>query len=286
MKNSLLLVLLASATMLVGCNKAPEAPKYTEEDIALNQVFVSLDLGEKASLTVANPTIAKQAKWTSSNESVATVAFGEVSALSVGSVVITASYGKLTATCEVEVYNSYATPHIEFSVSSLELAIGDTYDVSVSTQYRGETIVDAEYVWNSNDESIAFVERKDEGATIVAFGAGTTNISVTYSCVAGEFIATLPVTVYENVVVFDVSNATPAKGGYEVDVTLGNTYSPDVKVYVDGVLMNSSLIVWSIEDVSIVSYDGTTFNTLKKGTTTIYGNYKNISTFSIKVNLK
>ncbi len=91
--------LKAHCTIEVG-----EYDGYT--DITVNPVSLTMKVGESESLdlTVKPENIpANYVKWETSNERVATVENGKVTAIGYGKAKITASSASITATCEVEV---------------------------------------------------------------------------------------------------------------------------------------------------------------------------------------
>jgi hypothetical protein len=98
-KTSLLLA-ATMALVFTGCSeKKPEV-----ESIALNKSTITLSIGSNETLTATvTPSGAATVAWTSSNNAVATVNNGVVSAVSAGSAVITAKAGEKSATCNVTV---------------------------------------------------------------------------------------------------------------------------------------------------------------------------------------
>ena len=100
------------------------------ESVALNSTAVTLEVAETHLLqaTVLPAEANQGVTWTSNNEAVATVADGEISAVAVGTAIITATTddGGFTAYCVVSV-NDYTLPDAIASFEDLTLAKADTF---------------------------------------------------------------------------------------------------------------------------------------------------------------
>lgn len=117
--------LLLSAPLLTSCDDilgeidnpatptpettTPASPSKAVSSISLNKTTLTLGVGENATLTATiapSDATNKKVIWSSSDESVAKVSDGVISALTVGSTTITAKTedGGFTASCEVNVY--------------------------------------------------------------------------------------------------------------------------------------------------------------------------------------
>lgn len=102
-----LLIGLFSACVIISCGDESEEPTTIKAtDIILNKNDIILNIGEAKVLTAsvypANTT-EKRVVWTSSNTSVATVENGIVKAVALGSTIITATCGDVSAVCNVVV---------------------------------------------------------------------------------------------------------------------------------------------------------------------------------------
>lgn len=99
----------ALALLTVASCKDKEDEETTVElkSISLSSQSLDMFVGDEVTLTVKytpeNATNKPKATWTSSNESVASVSEGKVTALAAGEATITATVEKLTATCTVKV---------------------------------------------------------------------------------------------------------------------------------------------------------------------------------------
>ena len=95
-------------TAAVSCtDKEDEETTVDLKGISLSASSLDLFVGDDATLTVKytpeDATTKPKATWTSSNETVATVSEGKVTALAAGETTITATVEKFTATCSVKV---------------------------------------------------------------------------------------------------------------------------------------------------------------------------------------
>ena len=109
------LCILASVLVFAGCeNMQLEPEKGPVQSVTLNSTSMEIEVGQSQTLTATiSPSDAENQKviWSSSNSSVATVADGVVTGVSVGNATITAKSddGGKTATCEVIVKAAVAT---------------------------------------------------------------------------------------------------------------------------------------------------------------------------------
>lgn len=107
---------LALAAAVSCSDKEDDETTVDLKAISLSSPSLDLFVGDESTLTVKytpeNATNKPAATWTSSNESVASVSEGKVSALAAGEATITATVEKFTATCTVKVSekDSYTGP--------------------------------------------------------------------------------------------------------------------------------------------------------------------------------
>lgn len=107
---------LALAAVVSCSDKEDDETTVDLKAISLSSPSLDLFVGDESTLTVKytpeNATNKPAATWTSSNESVASVSEGKVTALAAGEATITATVEKFTATCTVKVSekDSYTGP--------------------------------------------------------------------------------------------------------------------------------------------------------------------------------
>lgn len=195
--------------------------------------------------------------WTSSNEEVATVENGVVSALKKGTATITATTkdGGFTATCEVTVYQP--VNNIVLDSETLTLEIGDEHTLTVTVTPSDAD--DKTITWTSSNESVATVDRDGK---VVAVGAGKASVTVTTA--DGELDATCAVTVVPEIVettgiALDKSEHTIAAGE---SFTLTATVSPADAT--------DKTVTWASSDESVATVDANgKVTAVKEGTVTI-----------------
>ena len=148
--------------------------------VSLNETSLNLLTGDRATLTATVlPTNAtdKTISWSSSDESVATVKNGKVTAISAGqaTISVTTKDGGLTASCIVNVTQKIVSVNgVSLNYSELELSVGDSEDLIAQVLPTNAT--NKEVVWSTTDEEVASV---DENGKVTALKVGETMIVVT-----------------------------------------------------------------------------------------------------------
>lgn len=146
--------------------------------VSLDPTSTTLEVGDEATLTASiTPSNAdnKKVSWSSSNNDVATVNNGTITAVAEGTATITVTTedGSKTATCEVTVNAATKTPVnlIGFSATSTTLVKGNTTTTTVANDQAGWT---AAYTYSSSNTDVATV---DEDGVITAVAKGTATIT-------------------------------------------------------------------------------------------------------------
>ena len=155
--------------------------------VTLSETALSLRPTEKATLaaTVAPENTTDTLVWTSSNDAVATVKDGVITAKSEGTATITAACGNAKAECVVTVLSPIPATGVTLDKTALKLYEGDA--AKLTAMVKPEDTTDKTIVWTSSDKTIATV--KDGAVTAVKAGTAT----ITAAC--GEAKATCAVTV-------------------------------------------------------------------------------------------
>ena len=155
--------------------------------VTLNETALSLHPTEKATLTatVKPENTTDTVVWASSDDAVATVKNGVVTAVKEGKATITAACGSAKAECVVTVLAPILATGVTLDKTALNLYEGDT--AKLTAMVKPEDTTDKTIVWTSSDKTIATV--KD--GTVTAVKAGTATI--TAAC--GEAKAACAVTV-------------------------------------------------------------------------------------------
>ena len=155
--------------------------------VTLDKTALSLRPTETAKLTaaVAPENTTDTVVWTSSNEAVATVKGGVVTAKSKGTATITAACGSAKAECIVTVLPPILATGVTLDKTALKLYEGDAAKLTATV--KPEDTTDKTIVWTSSDNAVATV--KDGAVTAVKAGTAT----ITAAC--GEAKAACAVTV-------------------------------------------------------------------------------------------
>lgn len=163
--------------------------------ISLNETEKQLNKGETLQLNVTfNPddtTDDKTISWTSTDDAVASVENGLVTAKSAGTAYIKASVGELEVTCKIDV--KVPLEGIELNKETTEILRRQEEKLQVKLNPEDATY-EGDLVWTSSDETVATV---DENGVITAIKAGTTTITVKAVEGEEEFTDTCTVTVKE-----------------------------------------------------------------------------------------
>lgn len=230
--------LTASCTVTVF---VPEIPVVHVSSIALDRTSLNLAVGEYATLkATVLPENAEDRSfnWRTSNQSIARIdADGRVSALSAGTVTITATTtdGGLTAACEVTVYTPYIeVTSVTLNKYSLDFIEGESETLTATVMPVNAT--DKSIVWSSSNTLVATVDNglvtavKEGSATITAAAGGkTATCTVTVS--APEVPPVIPPDPEDHPY---TSNVTWTLGSRAYDHTTGGEYDPQSAV-VNGV---------------------------------------------------
>lgn len=94
-------ILFLLSSLFFSCTSCTD-DSSSEQILALSQNSVTLEVGEKTTLTITEaPTTTGTLSWSSEDDGIATVFFGEVTALKSGTTTILAQYGDYTDTCQI-----------------------------------------------------------------------------------------------------------------------------------------------------------------------------------------
>lgn len=155
---SLLLVVLTASVLLIGCS----------QPLKLDRTQLDMTVGDSVELSAGK---AVRVNWESSNNAVAAVNGGVVTARSAGTAVITASLENgETASCSVSVADKEIT-EITLSASGVRIETGKTIQLTASYEPADASRVSLS--WESSDESVASV---DEDGYVTGIGEGVAEI--------------------------------------------------------------------------------------------------------------
>lgn len=259
-----LLVILMSCSIFLS---AVAANPVIVEGITLDKESVIIPIGKsavlKATIAPKNAT-AKKLEWLSSDESIATVKNGKITAVSCGTATITAKAtdgSDVSTNAQVTV----VTPvkKVTFSEKKLTIAPGTTWQLSAEVMPEDASIKDL--TWKSSNEKVIMV---DEKGLITGIGKGSANITAAAADGSGAK-ATISVKVQNFNLVFtskepQIVNYYYGSGSFTIkgSVKTGNVSIPEI---------NTSMMVMMVggparEDVSVTPVKpGTDVVTIKVG---------------------
>ncbi len=158
-------------------------------NVTLDKTDLEITVGEKRTLKASvlpDNARDKSVTWNSNNLAVATVSeSGEITAVSVGTAIITAQAGDVAAFCTITI-NPIAVTGINLSQSSLNLRVGESQTLTATV--APDNAMDKTVTWTSDKTAIATVSESGE---ITAVSVGTAVITVK----AGDQTASSTVTV-------------------------------------------------------------------------------------------
>ena len=143
------LLLIAAVVCMAACD--PNQNEPSNVTLELNPVTLQLKVGDIA--TIDTKGTATNIEWTSSNEEVASVYYGVVTAKAIGKAEITATSGKVSATANVFVTGTDGSS-LRISPPVVTLRPGDTLSFSYGNTY------DLDVTWSSSEPSIATIDQK------------------------------------------------------------------------------------------------------------------------------
>ena len=238
--------------MFCACEKAPETVPV--KSVSVDKPTAELVKGGTLTLvSTVEPADAsnKNVKWSSSNESVATVdANGKVTAKAAGTATITVTTedGGKTASCVVSVIS--AIESVSLDRNSLDMVEGDTEILTATISPSDASNKDMK--WSSSDEGVATV---DANGKVTAKAAGTATITVTTE--DGGKTATCTVTVSSKVINVSGVTLTPST----TELIIGGTVSIAAEVSPSDASDKS--VTWSSSDESVATVSSTGVVTAK-----------------------
>ncbi len=222
------------------------------ESITLDRTTLSIAIGEAAQLTATvkpDDVTDKNVNWTSSDESVAKVDNGMVTAVNAGMATIIAKSGYKTAVCVVTVIVPTGSVTIDKTV--LSLPVGET--VQLTAIVKPDNATDKTVVWTSSDESVAMVDN----GKVTALKAGKATITAKCGSKSAKCSVTVSVPVSSVIL-----NKTM------LSLTIGETAR--LKATITPIDATIQTITWSSSNNNVATVSSTGFVTaIAEGTTTI-----------------
>jgi uncharacterized protein YjdB len=199
--------------------KKSKSSKTGVSSISLNSTSKTLYIGDTAQLkatispsNAANPTVT----WSSSDDTVATVSDGLVTAKAAGTATITAKAGSCSTQCTITV-KKIEVSSVSLNVTSKTVYVGESFNLSAAVSPFNAT--DSSVTWSSSNDAVATVS----DGYVTTKTVGTTTITAT----VGSHSAQCTITV-KKIEVSSVSLNVTSKTVYVGDsFTLSATVSPD-----------------------------------------------------------
>ena len=255
-----------------------------EASLVLSAVNLTVEQYGSAALTAVADGVEGEIAWSVSDAGSSVIRYenGRVYGLGVGSAKVTASVGSgenvLQAECSVVVTESTAAPVLQLNVYTVEIAVGGSFTVVPSVTWQGEPVTDAlEYSYSFADGAIQYatsLARQENGsAVITGRSEGTTQYIVATTC-RGIMVVESFTVIVRDTVLFLSNDLTPTENGYELNLNVGDVFSPEIEVYVGGERQQSPALTWRSYDADIASVSAAGEITAKaRGTVSIVCTY-------------
>ena len=169
--NAIITVMTQDGSKTATCNvlvekKEQEDTKVSVETVELNKTNLTIKEGKTETLiatVLPENATNKNVAWTSSNNEIATVENGVITAIKEGNTVITVitQDGNKTATCNVNVEKAEEIVRVEdikLNKTELEIQVGDTANLEVTITPTNAT--NKNIIWYSSDESIITISER------------------------------------------------------------------------------------------------------------------------------
>ena len=182
--------------------------------------------------------------WTSSNNSVATVANGTVTAVAVGTASIVATIEGVTATAPVTVTPA-PVASVAVTLNAPSIAVGQSVQaVAVARDVRGTELTGRPVTWSSNNNAIATV---DATGLVRAVGVGTANIIATIEGVQGQAALATTAAPVASITLQPTTFTINVGGTQQVQATLRDG---------SGNVLTGRTVTWSSSNLAAATVDG------------------------------
>lgn len=272
MKKRLLSMIALVCCVLSACIAFAACDGTVEGDdgqkYSINKTSVTLEVGEQTTLTVtATPSKELNVQWSVAPAGIATVENGTVTAVSVGTAIVTATVDGKVLACTVNVTEAAIMYTYTLNKSTLSLEVDEEETLTVTCD---PATPDVTYAWESSDTTVATVNN----GKVTAVGGGTANISLK---VGDEEVASCTVTVTAYT--------------YTIPATLSVDYgATNAKITVSVTPQKTTAYTFTVDKTDIItSVDNTgaiTLNTNSKlgnVTVTVKDNGKTVGTCTVAV---
>ena len=236
---------------LVSCKE--EVHEILASSVTLDKTSVEVLIGQTVHLSATvlpEATTDKTIRWSSSDDSVAMVDEGTVTAHKVGQATIKATCGNKEASCVVNVL-PIMVEEISFNKTSVSLKAGET--VTLTATVKPDDATDKTVTWSTSEASVATVN----DGVVTAKKVGTATITAK----AGDKSATCEITVVATPVTAVTLNKTYVSLKAGETVTLTATVKPDDAT--------DKTVTWGSSDESVAKVENGIVTAIGKGLSTI-----------------
>ena len=267
-----LLMVSLMATVFTGCldSNTPESEKQSEQQteisLTLSEEALTIEQYEQATLTATLTGATGEVVWASSDEEVASVLGGVITAKTPGTTNVTATYGDKSATCVVTVTETQDTPVLYLEQTEVSLFKGEEISLAIDYSYKGESLaIPSDAVITISNNAIVSAEIVEGNLKITAISASMDEVTVELAISWRGLVnlsATVLVETYEDVVI-SLDNASlelaiyDAEGAYN-EHGVFTSKALVAEVYSESQLLENANVVWSSsdEEVATVSDEG------------------------------
>ena len=237
-----------------------------EPSIQLNVATLSVEIYESATLTATLENSEESIVWVSSDETVAKVVDGVVTAYKEGTATITATAGEVSASCQITVTAATETPIFAELPESLTIIKSLTEELDATLTYKGNTFTMATVTFATEGGVLSV----DENGVVTAVDYGTQNV-VVKAFVGEEEIASKTIAVevieYGQLIVEipeNTLNLTVGDEGFALSA---------IQVQLNGGIVENPTLVAVSEDDSIAAVQDGKIIAVETGETTVTVSY-------------
>lgn len=261
---ALLMLLVLSFVGLAACgtngngSSEPDVPPApVEKEVEISATSKTLKLFEGYSLSVTADGEIVTAEWSSSNEQVATVLNGVVTAKHLGNATVTAEFEQKTYSCVIEVVEPDVVPALTMDQTAT-VYIGTDKPVSVTCVYNGEPNEITDLAFTVADKTVAEATAQEGGFTVKGLKAGETVITVSADWHGVILLGEITVTVADPVSL-SLSAATATVYKYSDSEHSATARIIVTEVLSNGAVVENPVIDWTSDDeqIATVADDGT-----------------------------
>ncbi len=285
------LVLLICVALVACDNDTPpidEVPK--EISIQLNTSALDLDVYETATLVATVTNSEDAVVWSSSNDAVATVSNGVVTAIAEGEATIKAVVGEKEATCVVTVTNSHIAPVLKPERNDVSVDKDGEYKLTVVTNWKSNPLDNVSYTWTLVDgeaDDIASVTPTDGGAIIKGLKYGSTAYTLSTTVHGVTLAQKITINVCNTDITFEAGNLENEDGEYKARVALVETDNDHKELLPTLQVLEKNepidvVLEWVSSDSNIVSVEDGKFVAKSEGKAILSTSYAN-NKFSVEI---